>query len=528
MSGWLILLLALVALPPFLAGAVALWTRLRHPCPRGPFPPGHALPPATTGPIAAFQARLASAAPDTPELVRLLEEPSAALAARLELIAAAQASVDLQYYIWQDDTAGARMLAALRAAAGRGVRIRLLLDDNGTQGMDERLADLNSLPGAELRLFNPFPLRRARLLSYLTDFRRLNRRMHNKAMVVDGGMAILGGRNIGDDYFNTLAPGGLYMDLDVAVAGPVVAEVQAQFDAYWNAPPSVPAAQILPAPTSARSAELRAQEAARLARPAARPDTEALAEARRACPLLAPDSPFLPARTRLVADPPEKIGGRVPARQLLWTRMRRALGHPRQELILMSPYLVPMRPGLRLFTRYLREGVQLRLLTNSFAATDVPLVHSGYAHRRRALLRRGAELYEYAPPGHSPRPARDFLENPPQGVAPFSRNKLHAKVFVVDQERLFIGSFNFDPRSLRLNTELGLVIDCPEAAQAVAANFERIATAHAWRLQLGPSPARRLLWTRPGAEPLRHEPGATLGSRLVLGIAQRLPIEWML
>ncbi|MEZ5685783.1 MAG: phospholipase D-like domain-containing protein [Paracoccaceae bacterium] len=206
--------------------------------------------------------------------------------------------------------------------------------------------------------------------------------------------------------------------------------------------------------------------------------------------------------------------------------MRRALGHPRQELILMSPYLVPMRPGLRLFTRYLREGVQLRLLTNSFAATDVPLVHSGYAHRRRALLRRGAELYEYAPPGHSPRPARDFLENPPQGVAPFSRNKLHAKVFVVDRDRLFLGSFNFDPRSIRLNTELGVIVRSPVIAGMIADRLDALIPERCWHVTL--SRTQRLSWERPGEAPRHTEPGATWPARIALGIARRLPIEWML
>ena len=318
------------------AGLTLLLARLSHPRPRGPFPGTMSLPPPAQGRLALlFRERLAV----HPGLnaVHLLVDPLVALAARLDLIAAAESAIDLQYYIWQDDTAGALMLAALREAAARGVRIRMLIDDNGTYGLDDTLAALARIEGVEVRLFNPFPIRRARTLAYLADFHRLNRRMHNKAMVVDGTLAILGGRNIGDDYFNRFAPGGLYMDLDLAIAGPVIPEVAAQFDLYWNSALSLPAPALLPPLTPTQLATLLAAETARLSRPEATAYAEALSEMRATGSVLGPDAPFTFAPAHLVFDPPEKVIGLIASHRMLWRRLMRVLGQPRHDLVLISP-----------------------------------------------------------------------------------------------------------------------------------------------------------------------------------------------
>jgi putative cardiolipin synthase len=523
-------ILALTALAA--AGLTLAIARISHPRPRGPHPPSTALPAPEGGRIATALAARLAAHPGLNAL-QLLGDPITALAARLALIETAQSSVDLQYYIWQNDTAGALMLDALRTAASRGLRVRLLLDDNGTAGLDETLAVFAAHPNVEVRLFNPFPIRRARVLGYLSDFARLNRRMHNKAMVVDGSAAILGGRNIADDYFNRFAPGGLYMDLDVAVAGPVVPEVAAQFDLYWNSASSIPAPLLLPPVSPDRIAALTAQTLARLSQPDATSYVAALRMASTAPPLLAPDAPLTFAPARLLFDPPEKITGLLQGKKMLWRHLVEALGQPQSELLLISPYLVPTRVGVQALGRFAENGVRTRILTNSFAASDVPLVHSGYAHRRRPLLRCGVELFEYAPdadPVHEPEGPSAFLAEfvgrRIKGTSPFSRNKLHAKVFAVDRTRVFIGSFNFDPRSMRLNTELGLLIEAPDIAQGISDAFETYFPTRAWRVTLGPT--QRLRWSRPGKPDLHHEPGTSLRSRVALGIAQRLPIEWML
>lgn len=519
----LALLIALLVVLATIGGTL-LTARLRHPLPRGPFGASQAIA-LPDGRLARHFAQPLAANPGC-EAAHLLADPFDALAARLELIAQAEAAIDLQYYIWQDDIAGALMLAALREAAARGVRIRLLVDDNGTYGLDATLAALARAPNIEVRLFNPFPLRRARTLAYLADFARLNRRMHNKAMVVDGAVAVLGGRNIGDDYFNRFAPGGLYMDLDVAIAGPVVAAVAAQFDLYWNAPLSVPAEALIEPPKPAQLASLLAAETARLSRPEALAYGEVLTQARREGSVLGPEAPFSFVQAELVFDPPEKAIGLIESHRMLWRRLIRVLGQPKTDLVLISPYLVPTRAGVKALGRYAKAGVRVRLFTNSFAASDVPLVHSGYAHRRKPLLKRGVEIWEFAPDAETRRPGSEIFASRLRGVAPFSRNKLHAKVFAVDRKRLFIGSFNFDPRSMRLNTELGLVLEAPGLAAAITDAFESFVPERAWQVGLGPEGGLR--WRRAGEEERRAEPGATLGARVALAIAQRLPIEWML
>ncbi|PWE48853.1 hypothetical protein DEM26_15510 [Thioclava sp. NG1] len=513
-----------------LAGLTLIVARLSHRRPKGPFPESKMQVAPETGRFAtALQDRLAGL--ETKNAVQLLADPLDALAARLELIEAAEVSLDLQYYIWQNDTAGAIMLGALRRAAGRGVHVRLLIDDNGTAGMDRTLAALDELPNVEVRLFNPFPIRTARVLGYLSDFRRLNRRMHNKAMIADGRMAILGGRNIGDDYFNSLSESGLYMDLDVAVAGPVLAQIGKQFDLYWNAPPAIPAEKMLGSCKAAEAEDIIKDEEVRLSEPEAKRYAADLRHPDRLSRLLSGKAPVIFAEAQLIYDHPSKIHGLLQGRKLLWQYLVRALGQPMQELVLITPYLVPTRTGVRYLKRIAKSGAKIKVLTNSYAATDVALVHSGYAHRRKGLLRAGIELYEYAADAEDRRPnernrRERLLGSDIRGTSPFSRNKLHAKVFAVDRARVFIGSFNFDPRSMRLNTELGIVIAAPEIASEISETFKEFIPTRAWRLRL--TRAQQLRWSRPGHGVRKREPGVPFSHRIFLWVAQRLPIEWML
>ncbi|KEO52648.1 phospholipase D family protein [Thioclava pacifica] len=512
-----------------LFGLTLLVARLSHRLPRGPFPFSEVRVAPETGRIArALSARLTQAGEKN--AIQVLTDPVDALAARLELVAAAEVSLDLQYYIWQNDIAGALMLGALRAAAARGVEVRLLIDDNGTAGMDRTLAALDQLPNVEVRLFNPFPIRRARVLGYLSDFRRLNRRMHNKAMIADGRIAILGGRNIGDDYFNDLSSSGLYMDMDVTVAGPVLPQVGKQFDLYWNAPAAIPAELMLGRCEEEEARAIVKAEELRLSAPEASAYAEAISSRERGNEILDEGTQIVIADAQLLYDHPSKVHGLLKGRKLLWEYLVRALGLPTQELVLITPYLVPTRAGVRYLRRIAKAGAKIRVLTNSYAATDVPLVHSGYAHRRKGLLRAGIELYEYAPDAEAQRPTRlrpgEFVGSDIRGTSPFSRNKLHAKVFAVDRARVFIGSFNFDPRSMRLNTELGLVLAAPEIAAQISDAFHEFIPQRAWRLRL--TRTQQLRWSRPGQPVLKREPGVPLTHRIVLWIAQRLPIEWML
>ncbi|KEO53193.1 phospholipase D-like domain-containing protein [Thioclava indica] len=525
-----LVLWAILAGVIILIALTLLVARLSHRRPRGPFAAAQTRIAPESGVIArALQSRLAKA-PKDKSAVQLLADPVDALAARLELIAAAEVSLDLQYYIWQNDTAGALMLRAVRKAAARGVRVRLLIDDNGTAGMDRTLAALDQMPGIDVRLFNPFPIRRARVLGYLSDFRRLNRRMHNKAMVADGRIAILGGRNIGEDYFDPDSETGLYMDMDVAVAGPIIETIGEQFDLYWNAQLAIPAELMLGTCPETEAKALLQDEELRLSAPEASRYRDTLQTRERAHAILDAKTKVILAEAQLIYDHPAKIRGMLRGRKLLWQYLIRALGQPAQELLLITPYLVPTRNGVRFLRRIARTGVTIKVLTNSYAATDVPIVHSGYAHRRRAMLRAGLEIYEYAPVAEAEhargmRPGQ-FMGSAIKGTSPFSRNKLHAKVFAVDRARVFIGSFNLDPRSMRLNTELGVVISAPEIATQISDSFAQFIPERAWRVRL--SRAQQLRWSRPGQPELKSEPGVPWTHRVFLAIAQRLPIEWML
>lgn len=519
------ILVAVIAVALALAAAkLVLWiARTSHPRPTPPQGKDLCLPPQADTPLARALAPALAAHPGENGIHALVDPPDA-FHARVGLVDAARHSIDAQYYLWKADAAGLALLRSLREAARRGVRVRLLLDDNGTAGLDDILSLFNAENNVEVRLFNPFPIRRARVLGYLSDFARLNRRMHNKAMIFDSTVAVLGGRNIGDDYYSNLS-GDLFMDMDVAVAGPVVAELCAQFDAYWNAPAAIPLRALCPPPPPARADSLRAAEARVLARPGAAIYQPGAAQGSLADQLQRGAAGLVWARAELLYDPPEKVEGRVRERDMLWRFLRAALGRPQSELVLITPYLVPGRAGLRAIRRFTQAGVRVRVLTNSFAATDVGIVHAGYAHRRRPLLRAGVDLYEYAADAEGT-PQPDLLGKQVKGTSPFSRNKLHAKVFAVDRARVFIGSFNFDPRSLRLNTELGIVIHSPEIAHMISDAFNGFIPDRSWRLTLART--QRLRWHRPDRPPLRREPHTTLAQRVFVVLASWLPIEWML
>ena len=452
--------------------------------------------------------------------------PSArdAFAVRSVLAAAADRSIDAQYYIWHGDAVGYLLFEALWHAAERGVRVRLLLDDNNTAGMDPTLAALDAHPNIELRLYNPFVQRGARGLSYLSDFARLNRRMHNKSFTADNQVTVVGGRNIGDEYFG-VGDGMVFADLDVATVGPVVAEVSKQFDLYWNSASAYPAAGLLAPSGPQAAAELQARFAA------ARTDPHAVAylEAVRTTPvvrdLLAQTLSFEWARAQLVHDDPAKtLDTTQRVDLLLFPELVRAIGLPHISLDLVSPYFVPGEEGTAALTALAGRGVAVRILTNSLAASDVSAVHAGYAKRRVALLRAGVKLYELKPT------AVQDLPDGRSGMGSSSSSGLHAKTFAVDREHIFVGSFNFDPRSALLNTEMGLVIDSPVLARGLAEGFETQVPLVAYEVRLSPD-GRSLEWVElsaTGEKVFDTEPETSAMRRLGVGVMSVLPIEWLL
>lgn len=450
-----------------------------------------------------------------------LPDPWEAFAARVLLADAAEFSLDVQYYLWHNDLSGTLLFGALRRAADRGVKVRLLLDDNNTGGLDAVLSELSTHPNIEVRLFNPFRFRRFRLLGYLTDFSRLNRRMHNKSFTADGRATIIGGRNIGDEYFGA-GNGVLFVDLDVLAIGPVVADVARDFDRYWTSESAQPALHVLPRVDGNTSTEVSYEAWHR------EHDVETLAYvnavARSSCivDLLTGELPLEWAATTIVSDHPAKGLGRAPDDEYLWARLKRVLNAPTRELYLISPYFVPTAAGVRFFASLAKAGVAISVLTNSLEATDVAAVHAGYAKRRKALLRAGITLYEIKRAA-APASPRDRM---PYGS---SSSSLHAKTFSVDGARVFIGSFNFDPRSERLNTEIGFVIDSPAMARVMAETFASRIPENSYRVRLGAADTLEWIEQRDAGFIVHtREPGASVWRRLAVAMLSLLPIEWLL
>jgi putative cardiolipin synthase len=462
--------------------------------------------------------------------LRLLTLGTNALMSRIALADQATRSIDLQTYQFKDDATGRLLADHLLQAADRGVRVRLLLDV-GIKPMDATFFDaLDAHPAIEVRWFNPFsqrnPGRLARMAQLLLEFRRLNRRMHNKAFIVDNQVAVVGGRNIGDAYFDA-SPGGNLRDLDLLAIGPVVQATSRSFDVYWNDQAALPNAAW----------GGRADAAARLEalRPRLKRDARRFADSDYAQAVIdelphgataARPGQWFWGRATLVADPPAAIAAGRDARGLrIGTQVRQVFEAAQSELLLLTPYFVPSRDEVADFGQLVQRGVAVRVLTNSLASQNHPVAHAGYTDRRRALLLAGVQLNEA-----KPRPA--LLDDSPAATSDGALT-MHAKSFVVDRRYTFVGSLNLDPRSQLLNTEMGIVVDSPELAAEVADYFaEATAPANAYRVELaGASPNAPLRWhTEQAGQPvvLTREPEATMGRRLKVLLGKLLPIDGLL
>ena len=480
-----------------------------------------------TGLVRAIEPLVAEHARARESGIVALSEGMDAFAARYLLAEAAERTLDVQYYIWHNDAAGGLLFEALRRAAARGVRVRLLLDDNNTIGLDAVLASLNAQSGIEIRLFNPFRHRRWRLVDFATDFARLNRRMHNKSFTVDGQATIVGGRNVGDEYFGVRHE-VMFVDLDVLAIGPVVADVCNDFEGYWNSESARPASEVLSVGTGLPAAE-------RHSLAGVGPNDDAAAAYRRALEsstvvrdLFAGTLGFEWAVTTMLSDDPAKAVGRGRDEQLLFTKLKSLIGTPNSELRLISAYFVPGVEGTAYLAVLATGNVHVAVLTNSLEATDVPAVHAGYAKRRGRLLRAGVELFELKRGAAAPSAAK-FRAGGRGGSMGSSGSSLHAKTFAVDNERVFVGSFNFDPRSARLNTELGFLIESPALACEIAKAFAERIPRRAYRVTLGKR--RHLNWLDLQDDETvvqTAEPGASRWRRLTVALLGLAPIEWLL
>jgi putative cardiolipin synthase len=457
----------------------------------------------------------------------VLSDGMEALAARVVLAQAAEISLDVQYYIWHADIAGQLLLKELLDAADRGVRVRLLLDDLGVGAADdEAFLLLDSHPNVSVHLYNPIALRGARTAGLVAAPLRLNQRMHNKSMTADNRLTVVGGRNVGNEYFS-LDELVNFADMDVLAVGPVVDQVSDAFDLFWNSEASYPIAAFH---SESRSAQQLAQARRKLeANVAANGGAlyEAMSATALETSLRSRDLKLYWGEIVALFDLPEKTLGQETA--LLLQQLRDLAGSVQQEIVIVSPYFVPGKAGTAKLVAAVERGVTVRVYTNSLAATDVAAVHAGYKKSRRDLLQGGVELYEMMPRLNSNEATQRKLARGGSSGA-----SLHAKMFIFDRQRVFIGSMNLDPRSIDINTEIGLLIDNPQLAHDLQQRFgtRRSDAFYAVRLEPRnpdkPSGAERLVWTevRDGQD-IRHtkEPGTTFWQRLGVGFIGLFPID---
>lgn len=478
---------------------------------------------------------------------QVLIDPIDAIAARLTLIEKSQKSIDLQYYIWHNDKVGALTMEAILRAADRGVRVRLLLDDNNTGDLDSSLLALQEHPNIEIRLFNPLVYRKWRIMNYVLDLKRVNRRMHNKTFLVDSQVALIGGRNISNQYFDA-GETFQFSDIDVMLAGKIVPEIAQSFDDYWNYPMAYPANQII------------SRQEHRLTLPQLRRqlhDFYTTSSAQNYLDLAKEQADFSTTlnnalkmqwtTAHLVQDAPEKIDHDNKQKQHLTFELNRLVGEPTQQLDVISAYFVPADVGTDALIKLKQKGVRVRVLTNSYAANDVGVVHAFYAKRRQKLLENGVELYEFLPqmPNTTKRLFRrskkltdEIIPNSFGGSGSAKQVKvgsnadgsseasLHAKMMLFDESQIFIGSFNFDPRSAYLNTEIGVILDSPTLSKQVSKDLDNSIMNIAYQVKLDKN--GKLIWlekTPEGIKTHTSEPNIKPVTRFSLKLISMLPLD---
>ncbi|MDE2002554.1 MAG: phospholipase D family protein [Betaproteobacteria bacterium] len=466
---------------------------------------------------------------------RLLSVGVDGFLARAQMINAAQRTLDLEYFIFRQDETGQLLTDALLHAADRGVRIRVLVDDADTLKGDGQIAALSADPNIDIRIFNPFVYRGHtelfRAVEFAFNASRLDYRMHNKLLVVDNAIALVGGRNIGDQYFQ-VDPESQFGDDDVFAAGPIVKKLSRTFDDFWNSTLAIPVAGLGDGKHSDAALEAFRKTLDEHRRQLKADGTDYASRVASGEPLAGMLSGRLPlvwANAQVVFDSPDKK--RVEKGEIVGELMHRtvadAVAGVRSELLMVTPFLIPGKDGMRLFEDLRKRGVRVRILTNSLESTPELAAQSGYMRYRVPLLEDGVELYEI----------RALLGNArgsgESSAATLSGNyALHAKLFVFDRQRLYIGSMNFDQRSHHLNTEVGLIIDSPELARQTAARFESIVVpANSYALGLRKDPAGgapKLIWrTREDGKDVDYdsEPARSAWQRMQVELLSLLPLD---
>jgi putative cardiolipin synthase len=448
--------------------------------------------------------------------VSLLADPDDALQSRLHLAALAQSTLDLQYYLWQGDDSGLALTYEVLRAAERGVRVRILLDDIYHSGRDSAYQTLDSHPNVEVRLFNPMGNRGSvKQMNYAVGKSAFNYRMHNKIFLVDGVAAILGGRNIGDEYFGRDASFN-FQDMDAIVVGKVAADAGGAFDLFWNAELAIPVAAL-----TQRTYHITEEQTAQLitARERVRPAVERgrAASATRADWLATLASGLLWTKAEILVDRPDRSDDYPDS--AFMTFMHDAHAQPRESAVIQTAYLIPNGPTLANLERLTSAGVTLRILTNSAKSNNHSSVHAYYAGYRKALLTTGIDLYEVQGKGS----LAAYLDR----VGEDAHAGLHTKAMVIDDRVAVIGSYNMDPRSRVWNSEIALIVRDPDFARQILQEMERdFAPEASWRLSLDDTGA--LIWTGESADELvqlTKDPGSSWWDRFLWGMLRLLPLE---
>jgi putative cardiolipin synthase len=478
-------------------------------------PTSSALPPARDSPLV----RSVQDSTPNPNMTgfRLMPIGFSSLDARVELARRAAHSLDVQYYLIANDRTGRLFMRNLRDAALRGVRVRLLVDDLNTTGGDEMFRGLAAFQNVEVRLFNPFCCGRqsvaSKFMASLVAFQRLNRRMHNKLFIADGVAAVMGGRNIADEYFSR-SPTSNFVDMDVLVVGGVMPRLRSIFDAYWNSQEAYPVEAIVAASPDRVDLQRRFDhlvEDGEQMTSIPVPMTDMLGHRPLGRDLDAGHLQLEWGTAVAFADRPDKVNATtVEMARSMSAQMNimDRVSASKRNVVISSPYFVPGSIGVQAFGDLTRRDVKVSILTNSLAANDVPLVHTGYARYRVELLRTGVELYELSP--------TRMFRNDELLVPTMSTGRLHTKAAVIDESIVYIGSVNLDPRSDSTNTELGILAECPELARQVIEVIGMSQRGSSYRLRFADDGVT-LQWltaTDAGDVVLTQEPEATLLMRL--------------
>lgn len=452
-----------------------------------------------------------------------LDDGIDALTARLLLAERAERSIDTQYYLIKDDTAGLAFTAALLRAADRGVRVRLLVDDVFTKGYDAGMTALDSHPNFEIRIFNPFNRGAAgKAWSALTDLRRVNRRMHTKTFTVDNQVTIVGGRNIAAEYFGARED-AKFGDLDVVGVGGVAREVSSMFDSFWNHETALPVGAFAIMPDDPTSELVQVRRRLEKSREQIRHTKYAEAVVEKALEFMASDSKLMVwAPYQLVYDSPDKgIKSTSTPSVAITPNLVDALRAAQRELIVVSPYFVPRKSGVEFFSALQASGVQVTIVTNSLAANNQVTVHGGYAPSRKPLLESGVQIFEVRPDAN--------VKGAEIVAASGAKATLHTKAFLVDRHTIFVGSFNFDPRSANLNTESGVIIESTRLGEEFGDTFDRGIKSQTYELFLNDAGKLRWRGFEAGGEVIyKKEPKSTWGQRFVAGLVRLLPVKGQL